>query len=178
MLCLSRKPERIFNELTNDSKAESQSALPLRATTIFGVRVISSPNGSAACAFCSGVTGGVCAAAGGLAGDWAAGGGAGVAAGADDEAGGGVGAGVVGAGVVGAGAGDEVEGDCARLGLIRLRLMRLGSMRPGLSSRAIAAAAGTSVISARWGKRARFIQFSQSVCSAVLQNKTALCIWI
>src|SRR5947209_2194566 len=96
MPCLSSSAASFLKESVSVSKAESQLALPFRITAVFGVSVISSPNGSAVCT-AGGVTG--AAAAGGV--------GAGVAgAGA-------VGAGVSGA-VVGGLAGVVVGGDCAK----------------------------------------------------------------
>src|SRR3954471_7429019 len=102
MPCFSSKAVTFLKESISVSNAESQVALPFRITTVFGVSVISSPNGSAVCT------------AGGAAGAAAAGG-AGVAgAGVAGEAGAGA-AGAVGAGVSGAAAGGGLAGgDCAR----------------------------------------------------------------
>src|ERR1700723_3878074 len=85
MPCLSSKADSVLNESISVSNAESQLALPFMMTTVFGVSVISSPNGSAVCtgATAGGVAAGASAAAGGAAGvteGLAAG--AGVAAGA------------------------------------------------------------------------------------------------
>src|SRR3954469_973318 len=93
MPCLSNSAATFFNDSTSVSNAESQVALPLSTTAVFADSVISSPNGSAACA-------GVAAA-----------GGAGVAgAGAAGAAG----AGVSGAGVAGVLVGGVAGGDWAR----------------------------------------------------------------
>src|SRR5450631_1637981 len=97
MPCLSSSADSVLNESTRVSNAESQLALPLTMTTVFGVSVISSPKGSAVwtCAAAGGGACGVSAAAGGA----AEGLGAGVAgAGVADAAGAGV-AGSTGAGV-------------------------------------------------------------------------------
>src|SRR5450631_4222120 len=116
MPCLSSSADSVLNESTRVSNAESQLALPLTMTTVFGASVISSPKGSAVW------TG--AAAGGGAAGVSAAAGGAaeGLGAGVADAAGAGVadasGAGVAeaaGAGVAGAlAAGGAADGgDCA-----------------------------------------------------------------
>src|SRR5580700_8359536 len=71
MPCLSSSAESVLSESIRVSNAESQLAVPLTITTVIGVRVISSPNGSAVCtgAAAGGDAGaGVCAAAGGEAG--------------------------------------------------------------------------------------------------------------
>src|SRR5258706_9524410 len=47
MPCLSSNADSDLNESIRVSNAESQLALPLMTTTVFGVSVISSPNGSA-----------------------------------------------------------------------------------------------------------------------------------
>src|SRR6266852_757823 len=112
MPCFSSNPDSALNESIRVSNAESQLALPLMMTTVFGASVISSPNGSAVW------TG---AAAGGVAGVWAAAGGVagaaeGLAAGAGVAVGSGVGvADTAGAGVAGVlTAGGAAAGDCAR----------------------------------------------------------------
>src|SRR3954447_21516525 len=92
MPCLSSSAVIFLNESISVSNAESQVALPFRITAVFGVSVISSPNGSAVC------TVGGAAAAGGV--------GAGVA--------GAGGAGAAGAGGSGWLAGGVVGGDCAK----------------------------------------------------------------
>src|SRR5437868_14942570 len=92
MPCLSSSADSALNESIRVSNAESQFALPLMTTTIFGVSAISSPNGSAVC------TG---AAAGGVAGVSAVAGGVPGAAGELAPGAGGAGPGVAG----GAGAG-------------------------------------------------------------------------
>src|SRR5258706_2317188 len=70
MPCLSSNAESALNESIRVSNAESQLALPLMTTTVFGVSVISSPNGSAVWtgAAAAGGVGGVSAVAGGCAG--------------------------------------------------------------------------------------------------------------
>src|SRR6266436_6451734 len=114
MPCLSSSADSALNESIRVSNAESQLALPLMMTTVFGVSVICSPNGSAVW------TG--AAAGGGVAGVWAAAGGAagaaeGLGAGVADAAGVGVaaGAGVADASGVGVadGAGADVAGALA-----------------------------------------------------------------
>src|SRR5258706_12554962 len=98
MPCLSSNADSDLNESIRVSNAESQLALPLMTTTVFGVSVISSPNGSAvwtgaaAAGGVSAVAGGVPGAAGGLApGAGVAGcAGAGVADGAGAAGGGGL----------------------------------------------------------------------------------------
>src|SRR6266849_2322820 len=96
MPCLSSSADSALNESIRVSKAESQLALPLMMTTVFGVRVISSPNG---CAVWTGA-----AAGGGVAGVSAVAGG--VPGGAGELAPGAGVAGCAGAGVAdGAGAG-------------------------------------------------------------------------
>src|ERR1700738_2963281 len=110
--CLSRIAVSALNESIRVSNAESQLAVPLSTTTVFGVSVISSPNGSAVCSgAAAGGVAGVSAVAGGGTG---AGGGLGCGGGVGAEAGAGVGAGVAdggGAGVAGAVAAGG--GDCA-----------------------------------------------------------------
>src|SRR5258705_786834 len=96
MPCLSSNADSDLNESIRVSNAESQLALPLSTTAVFGVSVISSPNGSAVW------TG--AAAGGGVAGASAAGGG-----GAGAGVAGAAGAGGSGAGGAGA-AGDGVSG--------------------------------------------------------------------
>src|SRR5258708_31251199 len=89
MPCLSSSAESALNESISVSNAESQLAVPLLITTVFGARVISSPNGSAVCTGATaGGDAGVSAAAGGVAGAGDVAGAAGVA-------------GVAGAGVAG-----------------------------------------------------------------------------
>src|SRR5258705_4505159 len=70
MPCLSSNAESALNESIRVSNAESQLALPLMTTTVFGVSVISSPNGSAVWtgAAAAGGVGGVSAVAGGVPG--------------------------------------------------------------------------------------------------------------
>src|SRR5258708_3834388 len=96
MPCLSSSAVIFLNESISVSNAESQLALPLKMTAVFGVSVISSPNGSAVCsgATAGGVAAGASAAGGGVAG-------AGVAGTAGAGAAGVAGAGVSGAGVAG-----------------------------------------------------------------------------
>src|ERR1700720_1304272 len=65
MPCLSSSADSALNESIRVSNAESQLALPLMTTTVFGVRVICSPNGSAVW---TGGVGGVSAGAGGVPG--------------------------------------------------------------------------------------------------------------
>src|ERR1700704_4960994 len=106
MPCLSSKADSDLKDSIRVSNAESQLALPLAMTTVWGSRVICSPNGSAVCTGAAAGGGGGCAGGGIIAGDGvSAGGGAGVAvaAGAGDAA---------GAGVVAAGGGAG-GGDCA-----------------------------------------------------------------
>src|SRR5260370_6270644 len=70
MLGLSSDADSALKESIRVSNAESQLALPLMTTTVFGVSVISSPNGSAVwtgAAACGGVAG-VSAVAGGVPG--------------------------------------------------------------------------------------------------------------
>src|SRR5437868_4696887 len=99
MPCLSSSADSALNESIRVSNAESQFALPLMTTTIFGVRAISSPNGSAVCTgAAAGGVAGVSAVAGGVpgaAGELAPG--AGVAGGAGLGVAGGAGAGGVAA---------------------------------------------------------------------------------
>src|SRR4051794_12458029 len=105
MPCFSSSAVTFLNASISVSNAESQLALPLRMTAVFGVSVISSPNGSAVCAGATagGAAAGVSAAGGGVAGAGVAGAaGAGVAA-----------AGVSGVGVAGAVTAGGVAGDCA-----------------------------------------------------------------
>src|SRR6476661_995967 len=114
MPCFSSNPDSALKESIRVSNAESQLAVPLSMTTVFGVNVISSPKGSAVCtgAAAAGGVAGVSAVAGGGtgAGEGLATG-AGVVAGAGVADGaGGAGAGVAGAAVVGGVAGG---GDCA-----------------------------------------------------------------
>src|ERR1700709_2835848 len=97
MPCLSSRPAIFLNESVSVSNAESQLALPLRTTAVFGVRVISSPNGSAVW------TG--AGAGGGAAGASAAGGGVAGAGVAGAARAGAVGAAVSGAGLGAAGVG-------------------------------------------------------------------------
>src|SRR5258707_3405959 len=88
MPCLSSNPDSVFNDSIRVSNAESQLALPLTMTTVFGSSVICSPKGSAVCTGAAAGGVGLCAAEGTSAGDLvSAGGGAGVAAGAADGAG-------------------------------------------------------------------------------------------
>src|ERR1700761_8599869 len=102
MFCLSSNAFSALNESIRVSNAESQFAVPLSTTTFFGVRVMSSPKGSAACTGAAG--GGEAAAAGLSAGDlFLAGGGTGVADGA----------GVGDAETAGAGVELAAGGDCA-----------------------------------------------------------------
>src|SRR5207247_9491059 len=101
----SSRADSALNESIRVSNAESQLALPRMTTTVFGVRVICSPNGSAVWtgAAAGGGVGGVSAVAGGVlgaAGEPAPGGGAG-AGGADGAGAGGVG--VLAAGGAGGG---------------------------------------------------------------------------
>src|ERR1700712_1454647 len=114
MPCLSSSADSVLNDSIRVSKAESQLAVPLSMTTVFGVSVISSPNGSAVWtgAVAAGGAAGVSAAAGGGtgAGDGLACG-AGVAVGAGVGVADGAGAGVSGALAAGGVAGG---GDCAR----------------------------------------------------------------
>src|SRR3954465_14078532 len=98
MPCFSSSAVIFLKDSVSVSKAESQVALPFRITAVFGVSVISSPNGSAAC-----TAGGVPGAAAGGVGLGVAGAGAGAA-----------GAGVSGAVVAGGLAGGVVGGDCAK----------------------------------------------------------------
>src|SRR5205823_1648352 len=103
MPCLSSSADSALNESIRVSNAESQFALPLMTTTIFGVSAISSPNGSAVC---TGAAAGVSAVAGGVpgaAGELAPG--AGVAGGAGLGVAGGAGAGGVGVLTAGGGGG-------------------------------------------------------------------------
>src|SRR3954465_2771532 len=93
MPCLSSSAESVLNDSIRVSNAESQLAVPLSTTTVFGVSVISSPNGSAVCtgAAAAGGAAGVSAVAGG--GTGAGEGlacGAGVAAGVADGTGAGL----------------------------------------------------------------------------------------
>src|SRR6266403_4170118 len=67
MPCLSSNAESALNESIRVSNAESQLALPLMTTTVFGVSVISSPNGSAVWTGAA-AAGGVSAVAGGVPG--------------------------------------------------------------------------------------------------------------
>src|SRR4029450_4482304 len=109
MACLSSRADSALNESIRVSNAESQLALPLMTTTVFGVSVISSPNGSAVCtgAAAGGGVAGVSAVAGGVpgaAGELAPGAGVAgcVGAGVADGSGG---VGVVTAGGAGGGGG-------------------------------------------------------------------------
>src|SRR3954447_19467502 len=70
MPCLSSNADRDLKDSIRLSNAESQLALPLRTTTIFGSSVICSPNGSAVCTGAGAAAGGagVSAATGGVAG--------------------------------------------------------------------------------------------------------------
>src|SRR5438034_6219270 len=70
MSCLSSRADSALNESIRVSNAESQLALPRMTTTVFGVRVICSPNGSAVWtgAAAGGGVGGVSAVAGGVPG--------------------------------------------------------------------------------------------------------------
>src|SRR4051794_13233848 len=67
MPCLSSSADKDLKDSIRVSNAESQLALPLRTTTVFGSSEICSPKGSAGCTGGGGM-GGVSAAAGGLAG--------------------------------------------------------------------------------------------------------------
>src|SRR5258705_10058166 len=67
MPCLSSNADSALNESIRVSNAESQLALPLMTTTVFGVSVISSPNGSAVWTGAA-AAGGVSAVAGGVPG--------------------------------------------------------------------------------------------------------------
>src|ERR1700692_2543214 len=107
MPCLSSNADSALNESIRVSNAESQLALPLMTTTVFGVRVICSPNGSAVWtgAAAGGGVAGVSAVAGGVpgaAGELAPGAGVAGGAGAADGAGAG-GVGVLTAGGAGGG---------------------------------------------------------------------------
>src|ERR1700682_2648166 len=103
MPCLSSNADSALNESIRVSNAESQLALPLMMTTVFGSSVICSPNGSAVW------TG--AAAGGGVAGvSAAAGGAAGAAEGLATGAGLAVGA---GAGVADGAGGGGARGRCA-----------------------------------------------------------------
>src|SRR6476661_5228910 len=117
MPCFSSNPDSALKESIRVSNAESQLAVPLSMTTVFGVNVISSPKGSAVCtgAAAAGGVAGVSAVAGGGTGageGLAIGAGVAVGAGVADGVGvaDGAGAGVAGAAVVGGVAGG---GDCA-----------------------------------------------------------------
>src|SRR6266851_1220764 len=68
MPCLSSNAESALNESIRVSNAASQLALPLMTTTVFGVRVICSPNGSAVWTGAAAGGGGVSAVAGGVPG--------------------------------------------------------------------------------------------------------------
>src|SRR5258707_15175337 len=70
MTCLSSNADSALKESIRVSNAESQLALPLMTTTVFGVSVISSPNGSAVWtgAAAGGGVAGVSAVAGGVPG--------------------------------------------------------------------------------------------------------------
>src|SRR5258708_30700349 len=70
MPCLSSNADSALKESIRVSNAESQLALPLMTTTVFGVSVISSPNGSAVWtgAAAGGGVAGVSAVAGGVPG--------------------------------------------------------------------------------------------------------------
>src|SRR5437763_5797573 len=133
--CLSSSAANDLKESIRVSNAESQLALPLSTTTVFGSSVICSPKGSAVCtgAGTAGGAAGVSAVAGGLAG---------AAEGPPPGAGAGVGAasGLAGAVVDGAGA-----GACA-------------SALPAHKQ----IAAGISAISSRRNQRRRFIACSPS----------------
>src|SRR3954447_10595213 len=72
MPCFSSSAVIFLKESISVSNAESQVALPFRITAVFGVSVISSPNGSAVC-----TVGGAAAAGGVGAGVAGAGGGGG-----------------------------------------------------------------------------------------------------
>src|SRR5579863_7719388 len=134
MFCLSSKVDSVLNESISVSNAESQLALPLRMTTVFGASMISSPNGSAVwTGAAEGGAAGVSAAAGGVAG-----GADGVAAGLAAGAGAGVAAAAGFEGALAAGA--AAGGDCA-------------SAWPRPSE---IAAAGTSAIMARRNERKQF----------------------
>src|SRR5579863_8619876 len=138
MFCLSSKVDSVLNESISVSNAESQLALPLRMTTVFGASMISSPNGSAVwTGAAEGGAAGVSAAAGGVAGG-VAGGADGVAAGLAAGAGAGVAAAAGFDGALAAGA--AAGGDCA-------------SAWPRPSE---IAAAGTSAIMARRNERKQF----------------------
>src|SRR5258707_14337180 len=111
MPCLSSNADSALKESIRVSNAESQLALPLMTTTVFGVSVISSPNGSAVwtgaaagggVAGLSAVAGGVPGAAGELA-PGAGGAGCGGGGGAD-----GAGAGGGGGFTAGVAAGERV----------------------------------------------------------------------
>src|SRR6202158_3228986 len=112
MPCLSSRADSALNESIRVSNAESQLALPLMRTTVFGASVISSPKGSAVCtgAAPGGGVAGVSAAAGGVPGAAE-----GLAAGAGVAVGGGAGVSdAAGGGDDGvAGAGGAAGGDCA-----------------------------------------------------------------
>src|ERR1700712_4746995 len=114
MPCLSSSADSVLNDSIRVSNAESQLAVPLSTTTVFGVSVISSPNGSAICtgAAAAGGAAGVSAVAGdgtGAGEGLACGAGVAVAVGAGVADG--TAAGVSGALAAGGGAGC---GDCAR----------------------------------------------------------------
>src|SRR5471030_1086048 len=116
MLCLSSSAASSLNESVSVSNAESQLAVPLMMTTVFGVSVICSPNGSAVWTGAVAAGGGVagaCAAAGGVAGVAE-----GLAIGVGVAAGAGVGVSVAaGTGVAGVlAAGGAAGGDCAQIG--------------------------------------------------------------
>src|SRR5438874_10692150 len=133
--CLSSSAANDLKESIRVSNAESQLALPLSTTTVFGSSVICSPKGSAVCtgAGTAGGAAGVSAAAGGLAG---------AAEGLPPGVGAGVGAASGLAGAAGDGAG---AGACA-------------SALPAHKE----IAAGISAISSRRNQRRRFIAYSPS----------------
>src|ERR1700676_5574254 len=138
MPCLSSSAASDLKESIRVSNAESQLALPLAMTTIFGSSVICSPKGSAVWTGAGGGVGGVWAVEGMSAGDLvSAGGGAGVAVGPGAGA-----AGALAAGGVAGGVADW--GDCASAS------QKLTEI----------AAIGTSATVARRNERANFIRYS------------------
>src|SRR5665213_3117543 len=143
MPCLSISADSDLNESIRVSNAESQLAVPLTMTTVFGASVISSPKGSAVWTVAA--AGGVAAGVSAVDGVGAA---AGLAAGAGVDAGAGAGVADTAGGAAGVLAAGAAAGDCAS-----------ATARPSEI-----AAAGTSATMARRKQRRRFIRYSPWSC--------------
>src|SRR5665213_3832220 len=139
MPCLSISADSDLNESIRVSNAESQLAVPLTMTTVFGASTISSPKGSAVWTV---------AAAGGAAAVDGVGVAAGLVAGAGVDAGAGAGVADTAGGAAGVLAAGAAAGDCAS-----------AAARPSEI-----AAAGTSATMARRKQRRRFIRYSPWSC--------------